>query len=125
MSQNNAVYVAGPMTGFHEFNFPAFDEAEEFLNEKGFTTVFNPAEHDRWLLKKPQGWLPTDEDHDGEWKRWKIEGAPSLRDMLGADLNWIAKNATHIYMLKGWERSSGAKVEHALAVALGLEIIYQ
>lgn len=125
MSQNNAVYIAGPMTGFEKFNFPAFDAAEEFLNQTGFITIFNPAEHDRWLLKKPADWMPTDEDHDGEWKRWKMEDAPSLRDMLGADLNWIAKNASHIYMLKGWEKSRGAITEHALAVALGLEIIYQ
>lgn len=114
------------MTGFDKFNFPAFDDAERELRDYHFfKEIFNPANHDRFLLDKPKDWMPSDEDHDGEWKRWKIDNAPTLRDMLGADLNWIAKNATHIYMLKGWEKSRGAIAEHALAVALGLEILYE
>jgi len=32
---------------------------------------------------------------------------------------------THIYMLRGWERSKGARAEHAVAVWIGLEIMYQ
>ena len=35
------------------------------------------------------------------------------------------KTCTHIYMLKDWERSEGAKKEHELAKKLGLKIIYQ
>ena len=30
-----------------------------------------------------------------------------------------------VYMLRGWEKSAGARVEHALAVYLGLYLIYQ
>jgi hypothetical protein len=30
-----------------------------------------------------------------------------------------------IYMLRGWEQSKGARAEHAVAVWIGLEIIYQ
>lgn len=118
------VYVAGPMTGIEYFNFPAFDKVGTELHKKGFE-IFNPADHDRFLLGKDKKWLPTEEETIGPWKSWNVTEGPSLRTMLGADLNWIAQNATHIYMLKGWERSRGAIAEHALAVALGLEIMYE
>lgn len=115
------------MTGRVHFNFLEFDNARDRLLEEGFE-VFNPADHDRFLLDMPPNWLPEENDTEGPWLKWKdgsFGNAPSLRDMLGADLNWIAKNASHIYMLKGWEKSRGAIAEHALAVALGLEIIYE
>jgi hypothetical protein len=131
-------YIAGPMTGIPSFNFPAFDDAKEYLIFGDITTykdtfvrpvdwqeVFSPADHDRELLQKDYEWYPGKNDHDGEWKRWTIPDAPSLRRMLGDDLSWIAENATDMYMLKGWERSNGARAEHALAVALNLNIMYQ
>jgi hypothetical protein len=37
----------------------------------------------------------------------------------------ICDNCTAIYMMAGWESSSGAKAEHALAKALGLSIFYE
>ena len=119
----NKIYIAGPMTGYEYFNFPAFDKAYNLLVDK--FSVFSPADHDRELLGKTVNWMPQESDSVGPWKAWAIPGAPDLRTMLGEDLEWIAKNATHIYMLKGWERSSGARTEHALAVALGLEIMYE
>lgn len=39
--------------------------------------------------------------------------------------NEALKTCTHIYMLKDWEKSQGAKKEHAFAKKLGLKIIYQ
>lgn len=122
------VYIAGPMTGYEYFNFPAFDNAYEALKYSyGFADrdIFSPADHDRMLLKKSNYWMPQESDSTGPWKAWSIPGAPDLRTMLGQDLEWICKEATHIYMLKGWEKSSGARTEHTLAVALGLEIMYQ
>lgn len=121
------IYVAGPMTGFEYFNFPAFDAARDKLRSEGWA-VFSPADHDRHLLMKRTSWMPQEEDSIGPWKMWSenvTEGKlPTLRDMLGADLEWIAKNADAIFMLPGWENSKGANAEWALAKALGLEIIY-
>jgi hypothetical protein len=119
----DAIYIAGPMTGFKQFNFPAFDEAAKKFRKK--MKVFSPADHDRMLLGKTETWLPKEDDSKGPWKVWSIRNAPTLRQMLGDDLSWIASTATHMYMLKGWERSNGAQAEWALAKALGLEIIYQ
>jgi hypothetical protein len=102
------IYVAGPMTGYPEFNFPAFFETAEALEEGGWE-VINPAAHD----------LSEFGDLEGVAKN------ANYRDCLGWDLDQICKNCTAIFMLKGWENSKGARAEHATALALGLEIIYE
>lgn len=118
------IYIAGPMTGYDKFNFPEFDKWRNFYEHKEYE-VFNPADHDRMLLGKDRSWMPVLEDTEGPWKRWKeAEGKPTLRDMLGADLAWIAANADAIHMLPGWENSRGANAEWALAKALDLKIFY-
>ena len=116
--KNKGIYIAGPMQGYKDFNFPAFFKAAEEFEAKGFL-VGNPAQkdidtHGENIYKSEDGVLREAEDKGF-----------CLRTALMWDLGWIATNATHIYMLKGWERSKGANAEHALAVALGLEIIYQ
>jgi hypothetical protein len=45
-------------------------------------------------------------------------------DYMIEDL-WCLKRCTHIYMLRDWEQSPGAKIEHAIAVRTEMEIIYQ
>ena len=40
------IYIAGPMTGIKDFNFPAFDRAEIQLALDGWTPI-NPANIDR------------------------------------------------------------------------------
>lgn len=117
------IYIAGPMTNYEKFNFPAFDRWKEHFKGLGFE-VFSPADHDRMLLNKPIDWLPEEKDSEGPWIKWNIPNAPSLREMLGADLAWIAKEATAIAMIPGWENSKGANAEWALAKALGLKIYY-
>lgn len=121
---SNKIYIAGPMTGIPYFNFPAFDRVSKILKDS-FEEVFSPADHDRDLLGKPPAWMPRLSDSDGTWKYWTVPNAPDLRTMLGDDLAWIAKNATDIFMLKGWENSRGAGAEWALAKALGLRFHYQ
>ena len=122
----NKIYIAGPMTGIPKFNFPSFDAQARLYRRLGYV-VFNPADHDRQLLGKPEDWEPKEEDSIGSWKAWNPERfgyCPTLREMLGNDLAWIAQEATHINMIKGWENSRGARAEHALAVALDLVILY-
>lgn len=114
------------MTGYDRFNFPMFDKVRDILNAKfgDEAWIFSPADHDRILLAKNKNWLPEESDSEGPWKKWSIEGAPDFRKMLGEDLAWIAKHATNMVMLPGWEYSSGANAEHALAKALKLQIDY-
>ncbi len=90
------VYIAGPMTGFTNYNKPAFDAAELMLLEQGHE-VFNPSDEDAGIM---------------------------YSDAMKKDVEWICDNAEAIYMLPGWEYSPGACTEHALAKALRLKFMY-
>ena len=90
------VYIAGPMTGYENFNREAFHKAEEELKREGHT-VLNPAV------------LP-----DGLTQ-------PHYMDICMAMIRCVDA----IYMLNGWQRSAGAKAELALAEKLGHAVIYQ
>ncbi|MBB9724688.1 DUF4406 domain-containing protein [Escherichia coli] len=90
------VYIAGPMTGYENFNREAFHRAEEALKREGHT-VLNPAV------------LP-----DGLTQ-------PQYMDICMAMIRCVDR----IYMLKGWHLSAGAKAELALAEKLGHAVVFQ
>ena len=48
-----------------------------------------------------------------------------LREALKRDMVAICEKCTAVYMMSGWEKSTGAKTEWALAKALGLKIYYE
>lgn len=109
------IYVAGPMRGIRDFNFPAFFEAETVLSELGYE-VCNPAredvdKHGPDVYKSETGDL-ADIAHLGF----------DLRQSLGWDLAWISQHADAVCVLPGWEQSSGARAEVATALALGLKV---
>lgn len=113
------VYLAGPMRGIPEFNFPAFREGAKILRAYGHE-VFSPAEKDieRHGVDISKGNARGDESVA------VAEHGFNLREALGVDLAWICKEAEAIAMLPGWEDSKGARAELATAVALGLEVRY-
>lgn len=113
-------YVAGPMTGIPEFNFPAFNAATAKLRAEGHT-VFNPAERD---ILRHGGIDISKGNASGSQEQAAKEYGFSLRDALADDTWWICQEADAIAMLPGWENSKGARAEHALAHALGHKIIY-
>lgn len=103
------LYLAGPMTGYPEYNFPAFDNAAAWLRDQGHL-VFNPAENDR-----ANGF-----DAAGLKGHEAADHGFSLRDALKADLSWICDHADAVALLDGWTASKGAQAEVALAEALGI-----
>lgn len=111
------VYLAGPMRGYPEFNFPAFAKATDNLRGQGYT-VFSPAEKDEEVHGA---------DFSEKYETGDIEAATkdgfSLRDALKTDLSWICDNADMIALLPGWDMSKGAQAEYALALALGLDVL--
>lgn len=113
------IYVAGPMRGMPEFNFPAFHRAAAGLRALGHE-VFNPAEKDI-------------ETYGTDISKGNVTGSEavassqhgfSLREALGADLAWICAEADAVALLPGWQNSKGATAELATAIALGLDVVY-
>jgi Domain of unknown function (DUF6378)/Domain of unknown function (DUF4406) len=108
------VYLAGPMRGYADFNFPAFHDGAARLREAGYE-VFSPAERD-----KDQGFDPSGMKGDN------AELAPAgfdLRAALAADLDFVCLEADAVVVLPGWEKSSGANAEVSAARALGLGVM--
>lgn len=112
-SVTKAIYLAGPMSGYPDLNHAAFNEAAEALRDGGWD-VFNPADLDVEVY----GSIEATEE------AMAVDRQAFLREALAADLQFICIEADAIAMLPGWEKSWGARAEHATAVALGLEIIY-
>lgn len=113
------IYLAGPMTGIPYFNFPAFNDAASMLRDQGHE-VFNPAEADNAR-------------HGTDISRDNFKGDPgiaiakygfSLREALAEDFAYLCEEAEAIALLPGWEASSGARAEWAVANALKLRFIY-
>lgn len=90
------LYIAGPMTGYDEYNYPAFDAAEEDLRAAGYLP-FNPA--------KSGGSSDL---------TWPDNMRLALRMMLGCEA---------VALLPEWERSRGASIEMRLAVDLGFDVL--
>ena len=103
------VYIAGPMSGYPEFNFPAFFAAQAELEAQGWT-VFNPAN------KEHQKELDAEAFKDGDAPK-AIAAGFDFRECYAWDVNRVIE-ADAIYMLPGWEQSPGARGEHAVAVAI-------
>lgn len=90
-------YLAGPMTGLPEFNFPAFHAATSDLRMRGYA-VFNPAET------------------AGE------ETGLDLDKYIRVDLALI-QAADVVVVLPGWQSSRGAKAEVIVATLLGMPVM--
>ena len=91
------IYVAGPMTGIEELNFPAFHAAAARLRAEGHH-VENPAE--------------INPDPAAKWE-----------DCMRADIVKLLE-CEAIALLPGWEKSRGATLEHHIATSLGMSVIH-
>jgi len=108
------VYLSGPMRGFPEFNFPAFRDATDLLEARGFL-VYSPAEADLVRGFNPSGMEGTQEELD--------EYGFNFEQVLAEDLTWVCLHADMVVVLDGWENSTGAFAEVAAAAALGKPVM--
>ena len=104
------VYVAGPMRGYPDFNFPAFDAASARLRAAGWV-VLSPAE-----IERADGF-----DERGMTGNEPLEGK-RMKDIVRRDIGAVLASDA-IYLLRGWDKSTGALAELAVARWLGLEIL--
>lgn len=103
------IYIAGPMSGYEKFNFPAFDRVAYTLRREGWE-VFNPAEKDG------EEGLDAAAVETGD-AALAIKCGFDFREAYLWDISRVIESDA-IYMLAGWEVSPGACGEHAVAVAL-------
>lgn len=94
-------YIAGPMTGIPEFNYPEFNRVAKLLRDKGLL-VINPAEMDGAV---------------GTGQPWDF--------YLRRDIVLIAEKVGRVVLLSGWRDSHGATLERAVAEGLRCEIIHR
>lgn len=111
------VYIAGPMRGIPLYNFPAFDKAHFDLRRQGHD-VKDPAKMDRILDGLYPERLPAGHD----WN--EIPEGFDFEKCVTRDIEAV-RWCDAIYMLDGWEKSTGARAEKALAEWCGKRIIYQ
>jgi hypothetical protein len=116
------IYLAGPMRGYKDFNFPAFFEAAEKLRGLGHN-VFNPAERDtkEFGAEKMKSENGSEADLS---KNLGMAGLSLTRHVFLHDTHYICTTADAIALMPGWEKSKGALAEKALSEAIGLEVIY-
>lgn len=90
------IYIAGPMTGIKDFNYPAFDSAEKNWIERGWL-VSNPTKHADGDTTKPYSFYIR----------------ASVLEVLEVDA---------LALLPGWQNSKGANLEYTIATLLDLPI---
>mgnify|MGYP000045826871 CR=1 FL=1 len=89
------IYIAGPMSGLPNLNYPEFNRVAAGLRKQGHH-VENPAENP-------------------ECDSWEGYMRLAIGQMVTCDA---------IYLLPGWEASRGAEIERNLAMKLDMEIRY-
>ena len=95
-------YIAGPMRGLPQLNFPLFIEAEKKLKNRGWIT-FNPA-------------TIFDLNEDNRDQRRFV------RRFTHIIINEL-RDGDAIIMLPGWENSDGARAERRVGIWCGLHIL--
>jgi nucleoside 2-deoxyribosyltransferase len=100
-------YLAGPMRGHKEYNFPRFTAACVRLRRAGLNIV-SPHEMDLDAGFNPKT-KPVDVDLD------------TLREMLERDMIAVL-HSDGVIVLPSWETSAGARAEVSLAFAAGIPV---
>lgn len=99
-------YLAGPMRGYPEYNFPAFHAGAAELRAAGWT-VFSPAERDE---------ADPNVDLESEAVKQGLE-VNGLAYYMQFDLPAVC-NSDAVFLLPGWEASVGARLEVRVALAV-------
>lgn len=90
------IYIAGPMSGLPDYNYPKFNATAAALREQGHE-VENPAENP-----------------EPPCKSWKGYMRMAIVQLVQCEV---------VVLLPGWEKSRGANIEHRLARDLGLKVL--
>lgn len=104
-------YLAGPMSGYPEYNYPLFESTQRELQSHGLT-IESP--HTNPWPEREAGRRAEDRGFDGE-ELWQFMMRAALRQLL---------RCQGIILLKGWTESRGALVESNIAGALRMPMYF-
>jgi hypothetical protein len=112
LSMDETYYLAGPMTGRPQFNFPMFNAVASMLRIQGFN-IMSPAELDDPLIRDLA--MESAEGDD-------TINTDSWGDFLSRDVKIVADEVDGVICLPGWEPSKGARLEVFVAVCQGKDV---
>lgn len=100
------IYISGRITGNKKWQSD-FKSAENFLINLGYEgkDIINPLNIDKLVQKETAN--------------------PTYKNYMVKDIKFLINFCDSIYMLRGWWRSKGARLEYHIAKVLGLKIFYQ
>ncbi len=110
------LYLAGPMTGIPQFNFPLFDAAAKDLRSRGLL-ITSPHENDTPAVQAA-AWASPDGKLDDAGK---IAGE-TWGDILARDVKLVADECSGVVVLPGWGKSKGARLEVFVALQCKLPV---
>lgn len=126
------IYISGAISSVGQLQAKAiFGVAEDYLRAQGYTDIVNPCVLCPWVIdneeKSPMGHTLLRVSRilcNGQVEKmttthealWQMCMEACLRELLSCEV---------IYMLNNWKQSRGARVELAVAVELGLQVIFQ
>ena len=99
-SDRPLMYVSGPISWMPEYNQKAFKEAGQKLEAMGYAPV-----------------QPND---FGSFSNEKMHWLACITDSIH-----ILSRCQGLYLLAGWEHSTGAKIEHLVARRLNIPVYYE
>jgi hypothetical protein len=104
------VYIAGPMSGYKDWNFPAFFEAERQLLALGYE-VINPAHNDGATVQEALESAGSPDRPNNMWAWYMRRDLPHVMEVDA------------LCVLPGWQNSKGAKLEVHVATAIGIPLM--
>lgn len=98
LDHSKVYYIAGPMTGYEQFNYPKFHQVTAIMRGENLV-VLSPAENFTLAEQREVAWSDA--------------VRTALRQLLDADC---------LVLLPGWDASAGTKIERKVASVLGMPI---
>lgn len=100
------IYLAGPMTGLPEYNYPEFESTTATLRKHGWDVV-----------------SPVEIARDMGYSRDLINSDHAVFFNLMRAEKEALMDCDAIMLLEGWERSKGTRAELQLALSYNMEVI--
>lgn len=106
----SVVYIAGPMSGHEDWNFPAFFSAEEEIKDLGYQAI-NPARSDGETVEEALKSAGSPDKPNFTWEHYMRRDLPMV---MASDI---------VCLLPGWQTSRGARLESYVATELGIPLM--